>query len=277
MFSTDIVDSNSISGVADWVELVVALNKQPMAKAEVSSKIEGAIGDEPSDSFLSDVWDELDTRMNYYGVHPPFIVEPLDIVPNIDWEENPEYPMCLILALTGNPSNPTPTGKLFERICREAIKNYLNGEAIVFGFPSPHTVQSICDLTYEIFKRNLPANFKDRGLDVLGWKPFGDKRGNQVIILMQCAGGLNWYTKTGDIVQRAWTEKYMTFGCTPVRGFSTAIAITDTEMFEEVSFETDLLFDRPRIINNVLSFELEGNLRTEILDWCKNRIQEISN
>ena len=277
MINLSIPDPNSPGSVADWIELIVAVEKIPMSKAEVSSKIESSIGNEPGDDFLTSIWDELEVRMLFYGLHPPFIVNSLDVTPNIEWEENPEYLMCLILALTGNPSNPTPTGKLFERISREALKNYLNGEALVVGHPSLHSVKSICNHTYESFKSELPSNYKDRGLDVVGWKPFLDKRGNQVVVLMQCAGGLNWYTKTGDVVVRAWTEKYITFGCSPVRGFSTAVAITDREHFEEVSFETDLLFDRLRIISNVLDINIQGSLRTEIRDWCGNRLLEINN
>ena len=185
--------------------------------------------------------------------------------------------MCLILSLTGNPSNPTPTGKLFERISKEAIKNYLNGEAIVFGHPARFTIAELSNLTNEIFKSELPANYNDRGVDVVAWKPFNDKRGNQVIILMQCAGGFNWISKTGDVVLRAWTEKYMTFGSKPVRGFSTVVVIADKVRFEEISFETDLLFDRPRIYRNTVDAELEATLRPAILTWCNERIAEILN
>lgn len=277
MISFDIPDPSSIEIVSDWIELNVILEKESISKAAISAKIEGDSGDEPTDAFISNIWDEMNKRMTLYGIHPPFITEPDEITPNLVWEDNPEYLMCLILALTGNPSNPTPAGKLFERISKDAIKNYLNGEAVVFGHPSQYTVSQLCELTNEGFKRELPANYNDRGLDVLAWKPFGDNRGNQIIIMMQCAGGANWTSKTGDVVLRAWTEKYITFGCFPTRGFSTAVTISEKEIFEEVSFETNLLFDRPRLIKNLIGQPVEGELRNEILDWCNHRLAEILN
>lgn len=277
MINFDIPDASDIGNVADWIELSVAYSQESISKSEVSSKIEGALADEPSDAFISSVWDELDLRMQLYGEYPPFICDSMEVIPNLVWEENPEYLMCLILSLTGNPSNPTPTGKLFEKISMEAVKNYLNGKAIVFGHPSPFTILQLSQLTKEKFKSELPANYNDRGLDVIAWKPFNDNRGNQVIVLMQCAGGHNWTSKTGDVVLRAWKEKYMTFGCTPVRGFSTVVVISDSDRFEEISFEADLLFDRPRIYCNTINFALEGTLRPDILNWCNDRIAEILN
>lgn len=277
MITLDIPDPSDEKCVADWIELSVALDREPISKAAIINKISGASGDEPSDAFISFLWDELDYRMVLYGDSPPFVVQGMEIVPNLQWEDSPEYIMCLILSLTGNPSNPTPTGKLFERISMEAAKNYLNGCAIVFGHPDPHTVANVCVMTHEGFKTELPAVYNDRGVDVIAWKPFNDKRGNQIIVLMQCAGGHNWTTKTGDVVARAWTEKYMTFGCYPVRGFSTAVIISNKEQFEEVSFEAHLLFDRTRIYQNVVNKAFEGNLKTEIKSWCDTRILELLN
>jgi len=277
MLKIDIPDPEDVGVVADWIELNVSYEQQPISKSAISSILQGSSGNEPTDSFISSIWDELEQREILYGNHPPFIVVSLEVIPNLEWEDNPEYLMCLILSLTGNPSNPTPTGKLFERITREAAKNYITGNAIVFGHPTPYSIADICHLTKEKFKSELPANYKDRGLDVLAWKPFRDSRSNQIIIMMQCAGGHNWISKTGDVVLRAWTEKYITFGCKPIRGFSTVVVITNKERFEEISFEADLLFDRPRIYVNTMGFEIEGDLRFEILTWCNERIKELLN
>ncbi len=277
MIAFDIPDATDIGTVADWIELNVAVEKQPLSKAALTSKVESSTGDDPGDAFISSVWDELEYRMQLYGSHPPFIVEALEVTPNITWEGNPEYLMCIILSLTGNPQNPVATGKLFERVSKEAAKNYLCGKALVFGHPANLTISEVCSTICEKFKSELPANYNDRGLDVIAWKPFDDKRGNQVIVLMQCAGGANWTSKTGDVVLRAWSEKYITFGCKPVRGFSTVVIVSNSEQFEEISFETDLLFDRTRIYRNTQSFSLEDGLRNEVLLWCNGRLQEILN
>jgi hypothetical protein len=277
MVNFDIPDASNISSVADWIEFSITYENSSISKSAVSSKIEGGMGEEPNDTFLSSIWDELEVRMNLYGNPPPFICSSLEVTSTINWTSNPEYLMCLILALTGNSSDPTPSGKLFERISMEAAKHYIKGNAIIFGHPRLLSILEICQLTNERFKSELPSNYKDRGLDVIAWKPFDDNRGNQIIILMQCAGGYNWTSKTGDVILRTWKEKYMTFGCTPIRGFSTVVVISDRNRFEEISFETDLLFDRPRIYRNTRQFELDITLRPAILDWCNNRLKVILN
>jgi hypothetical protein len=274
MLALDIPDPSDEQSVADWVELCVSYEGTALVKAALSHKVEMAIGKEPGDDFISSVWDELETRMNLYGEHPPYIVYAQEVTPNLNWKESPEYVMCLVLSLIGNPIDPTPTGKLFERISREAVKNYLNGEAIVTGHPAQYSIVDVCALMREGFKSELPQGYKDRGVDVIAWKPVDNVRGNQIVILMQCAGGHNWISKTGDVVERAWTEKYITFGAYPVRGFSTAV-IVPHKKFEEVSFETNLLFDRARIYKYIINTPLEGTLRQEVLGWCNNIFTEI--
>lgn len=272
MLNIEIPDASDVGLVADWIELNVVYTQSPLSKATLSSLLEGALGSEPSEAFLSSVWDELALRIGLYGDNAPIGIEPLIVLPNISENARPEYVMCLILSLVGNSSNPTPTGKLFERVVREAVQNYINGNAIVFGHPDKLTIQEVCQLTNERFRQELPARYKDRGLDIIAWRPFNDERGNQVVILMQCAGGKNWTSKTGDIVLRSWEDK-IAFGCTPTRGFATVVTISNQERFEEVSFEAGLLFDRPRIYRSTTN--LNEELREELRKWCANMISSV--
>src|SRR5688572_7542470 len=103
MIKVDIPDAYNVDTVADWIELNVTLEKASVSKTAVISRLESDSGEEPADTFISSVWDELEYRMNLYGKHPPFIISSREVSPNLKWEENPEYVMCLILSLTGNP------------------------------------------------------------------------------------------------------------------------------------------------------------------------------
>jgi len=270
----DIPNGNSIETVSDWVELSVTLTGDEISKTEVAAAIRSSLGDEPSGAFISDVWAELKRRLELYGSRPPYEVNELEVLPLTSFAANPAYVFCLVLSLEGNPVQPTVTGKLFERLCNEALKSYLGGETLTFGYPGTITVQHLCQLTGEQFKRELPAAANDRGLDVVGWKPL-DSRGNQIIVFMQCAGGKNWRSKTTDVVMRAWTEKYVGFHVKPTRAFATPISITNLDVFEEVSFETDLLFDRPRIYNNTVTLVPTASLAVEISDWCQERLADL--
>ena len=161
-------------------------------------------------------------------------------------------------------------------ICNEALKSYLDGETLIFGYPGTLTVQRLCDTIKEKFKCELPAASNDRGVDVVGWKPL-DRRGNQIIVFMQCAGGKNWRSKTRDVIMRPWTQKYVGFHVEPTRAFATPIILSDPEDFEEVSLEGDLLFDRPRIYNHTFGLMPSNALVIEISDWCRERLTELLN
>jgi len=153
---------SDLASMADWVELYAAVGKTAISKSEVCSAIgegkdpeleESSTNDVRQEHLVDDVWLELERRESLYGEDPPFIFEKRRIVSKIDWKHHPEYLMCLLLSILGNPNTPiapsTETGKLFERLSSEAIKNYLGGHTIIYGHPSKLKVQNIADQLYE--------------------------------------------------------------------------------------------------------------------------------
>jgi hypothetical protein len=264
---------DSKDGVADWVEFYSALEENEISMTEVSSAIETYGGFEPEDSFMSDIWSELDRRQLLYGEKPPFIVDPSSVIPTIKWENNPEYMMCLLLSILGNSEDATATGKLFERLSSEAIKNYLGGCTIIYGHPSKQTVKDIANNLYERFNFPPSPNFKDRGLDVIGWKPFEDRRPSQVVILFQCAAGKNWKSKLRDLPIDAWCN-YIAWGVKPIRGFILPQIVPHKE-FEDCSCDAGVLIDRARIYRNTFNYDLGDELRDQIRIWCCNKISAL--
>ncbi len=57
---------DSITDVADWVELHTAVSKNSFSKLDLASVIEGATGEEPLESFITSVWRELERRERLY-------------------------------------------------------------------------------------------------------------------------------------------------------------------------------------------------------------------
>jgi hypothetical protein len=266
-------NSDSKDEVADWVELHAIFEENEVSKTEVNSAIEDWKGSEPEESFINDVWLELERREFLYGEKPPFTVASSVIVPKIKWEDNPEYLMCLLLSIFGNPEDTTATGKLFERLSGEAIKNYLGGHIIIYGHPSKQNVNDIAKALCERFNFQPSSNFKDRGLDVIGWKSFEDRRPSQVIVLFQCAAGHNWKSKLHELPIEAWC-KYIAWGYDPIKGFSLP-QIVSHEEFEECSFAAGVLMDRARIYRNTFNHDLGDELRDQIRTWCCNKISAL--
>jgi len=210
MFKFSIPDAGSKDSIADWAELFVALSQEELSKSELGSYIEESAGEEPHEAFVDSVWQELEYREYLYGTQPPFKVAEREVKSAINWNNYPEYMTCLIFSLVGNSEDSAKSGKLFERITSEAMKNYLQGGAAVFGHPRNIRLRDMCGAIGEKFNCDPPRYRKDRKLDVLAWKPFGDCRASQIVILMQCAAGHNWRSKLPELSIDAW-RRYIHF------------------------------------------------------------------
>lgn len=263
--------------VADWVEFYVCATKSNLSKSELLSYIENSSGSEPDATFIDDIWQELELRLSLYGnENPPYEVDVREIISLIDWENNPEYLVCVILSIDGNSIDSASTGKLFERLSCKAVKKYFNGEAVIYGFPKKQTLQEITSLMNETFSFNPSSNFKDRGVDIICWKPFGDKRKSQISAIIQCAAGHNWKGKLLSIPVDAWRQYILWSGSLPIKGFTTP-TIIDEAVFHDVVTDSGLMFDRPRLYRN---FQHENNddadLQNDLINWCTSKVSNLT-
>ena len=160
-------------------------------------------------------------------------------------------------------------------LANEAIRNFLNGESLVFGYPGTPDLKNVSILLHEDFISYPPSNLKDAGLDVISWKSFEDDRSSQIVILTQCAAGNNWKSKAGKLPVEAWRE-YIHWACRPVIGFGIPRIISKTE-FHQICVECNcaLLFDRARIYRNTESSRFESDLRNKFKSWCQERLRNL--
>lgn len=277
MLNYDISAPNDVSSVADWVEFYVTYQEESISKAGLTSNVEGAIGNEPSEDFISSVWNELKIRQILYGNSSPIQVVGRLVEPNINWREKPYYMAFLIYSLEGNPNTTQTTavdgGKLFEKLSREAIERYIGGKAIIYGFPTEQTVQDIAEkYLKEKFIYTPPSYRKDRNLDIFAWRPFKDGRSSQIIMLVQCASGLNWKGKLTELNLGAW-KKYIHFSASPLKGFAAPITVTKTDHLEEHSTDGGVFFDRLRLFR--LLDRLPQDLHDECVQWCDIRLVQM--
>jgi hypothetical protein len=281
MLKYSIPDTTSKETVADWIELFVIWTSSTMSRSEASSYIREASGSDAENEFLVAVWSELESRVFLYGDTPPYKIASGLVEPNCSFSDCPEYVACLIWALEGNPhttaANSGEAGKLFERISSEAARYYLNGNSVVYGYPSVHNIENIANnMLFEDFIQNPPASRNDRDLDVVAWKSFNDNRAGQVVLLMQCGAGKDWTSKTKELSLDAW-KSYIHFGVTPLRAFSMPVIITDKRVWFEHSVDGGLLMDRSRLYKFTFAKTFsDAGLRSELSNWCDERIRELS-
>jgi len=272
-----IENPNSINGVADWIEFYTITLNESLSKSELSSYIEEASGSEPDQAFIDDIWLELERRLFLYGSPSPFLLEAREVTPsNLAWSDIPEYIACLILSIDGNAVDSVKTGKLFERLSSKAVSNYFNGHSIIYGHPSRQTVRSIATLMSETFISEPTSTYKDRGVDIICWKPFNDQRKSQLAVIIQCAAGFNWDQKLLSIPYKAWTQ-YIHWGTDPLKGFTAPIVINENR-FDDIVTDAGIMFDRPRIYRNVqYNFTSDATLMDDLIAWCQPKIQSFIN
>lgn len=276
MPSRSIDNPNSINGVADWVEFYIFALEESLSKAELFSYLEESSGSEPDQTFIDDVWLELDRRRILYGNNPPYDLQVREIIPSFEWKTVPEYLTCLILSIDGNAVESVKTGKLFERLSCKAVTKFLNGNSIIYGHPSKQTVKEIALELSETFIKEPSSNFNDRGVDLIVWKSFGDSRKSQLVTLIQCAAGLNWGKKLLEIPYKAWTQ-YIHWGADPIKGFTAPIVI-DKKRYDDIVTDSGLMFDRPRIYRNVqYTFNLDNDLTDDLIAWCQPKVDSFIN
>lgn len=280
----EIPDPDSITEVADWVELRISVSNNSLSKAAVASAIEDTAGEEPSESFIASVWRELERRQRLY-LQSFFRVEDRLIEPEND-SQPPEYLACLLLSLYGGQGRAHRPAKLFERLSSEAISCYLSGQAVVFGWPSDpgdkpdeeeesrikRKIRRVAEALGERFCEAPPATFKDRGLDAIGWIPFVDRRSSQIVILMQSTVEQNWKDKL-PVPLDAWCQ-YIHWGCSPVKAFAVPRIVNDYE-WHEASVDKGVLFDRVRILNLLSDGVRDTAFRQELNDWVAHRLAEL--
>jgi hypothetical protein len=277
MFKYLIPDPHSISVISDWVELYIAYTGENLAKSQLASWVENSSGVEPPEYFIDSVWQELERREYLYGIKHPFQVVNQIVERKITWTEIPGYMACLIFSLEGNPSESAHSGKLFERLSSQAVRNYIQGESNIYGFPgNKHQVRDLARLMNEKYNHEPLVHRKDRGLDIIAWKPFGDNRASQLILPVQCACGHNWKSKLNDLNLNAWTS-YIGFACNPIKAFSIPVVIFDDKSLIEHSWDGGIILDRPRIYRNTTGIEsIPGdNLAVELATWCNNRLPQM--
>ena len=278
-----IPDTSSIHAVSDWIELYIAINKIHVSKTKIASLIELVSGDEPSEHTISDIWRELENRHSLYNPSP-FIIDRLAVEPKVNLDTEVTYLACLLISLYGPLSSTSNIAKLFERISCLAIKQYLNGEGIVFGWPVEsdqkasirHRVIELALRLNENYVESPRETYKDRGVDVVGWKPFGDQRSSQIAVLLQCASGKDWRSKTLDLPLESWKE-YIHWSNSPVKAFAVpgVISIRD---WHDISKEGGILLDRIRITNLIGKIESKDEcLAEDVARFIKNRLEEADN
>ncbi|HLG15243.1 MAG TPA: hypothetical protein VJH03_12170 [Blastocatellia bacterium] len=279
----ELPDPSSVLRVADWLELSVAASGDALSKAATTAVIESVAGEEPSETFVSSVWRELEYRHRLYQ-NPCFEVRDRTVEPRQGTECSAEYVACLLWSLFGVQGVTRYPARLFERITCKAVERYLSGNAFVFGWPSDlpdeddedsqikRKIKKAADDLGEKFIEAPRAQFNDRGVDVIGWIPFAEGRSGQIVMLLQCTAGRDWKNKAPVPID-SWRE-YIHWSSAPIPAFAIPGIVKENEWHEKTK-DKGLIFDRARIVNLLGAGTDDGELADELNTWMRQTLADI--
>lgn len=166
------------------------------------------------EGWLVEIFAILEERAQLFSQDYPFTLdenEVLLIKTDLSWKNKMYLGMLISSKLNIFKGFKTDLTNEFETISYYVLKNFLSAKSIVkeFGKNSPYKGNAkakirelALDLGLKIEEDELEGiserNNQERGLDIIGWVPFGDCCMNQLVYLAQCACGKDTESKYHD-------------------------------------------------------------------------------
>jgi len=251
------------------IELNIFAKEVSLSKAEILN-----LSDELDEDQVDTILTKLEWRASLY-TSPIFSVENNRVTPFTSWRDVPEYFLCLYYSYFGANDNSGGTS-LFEKISAQSLKNFLGGEIVELGFPVGTNLNESLDQITEACneERGRPAHsdYKDDGVDVVGYKSFGDGKSSNLYVLMQCAAGIHWTQKKSIPIDR-WVQYIFWINKNIVESIST-VDFVEKRDWEKRATTYGMLIDRLRIYNFLYISDVDQDLRDNTIAWCETKIAE---
>jgi len=273
--------------LADWLELVAIQADDGNASAGDLERELNRLGQGDRDDLLGKVFVEVDHREKATSKDAyPFERKDTFIQLKGSVKSYPAYVFCLALSYRkwknrkGAPENPW---LLFEELACYSAKNYLGGEAFIFGTSSrtggkvnKRFEASINALTKKLregrsFRPQRTFSAKDSKLDVVAWKGFADARPSQIILFGQCAAGANWSSKLNELIPEDFWDQWMAGSkvSAPLRSVFIPHRLFEDDEWERHARSARLLFDRCRLVSFAHHETARGKFAQRLLKCCR--------
>ena len=201
------------SSVADWIELqAIAYPPGVTQSALVERGAQYAL--RPDDIALG--LTHIRLRQQALGGAYPFMSSGGAIAAQ---DSLPSHPWTALLLMSGiSPLRTQSLEKLvvqFEEITAKAMEAFWGPQTVAlrFGWPSavgrprefPDAIRWLADRMFvPVGNSYRPPATKDGGVDVVVWRPFGDRRSGFPVALVQCTLEQDFRHKVNDVDVRVW-------------------------------------------------------------------------
>jgi hypothetical protein len=273
--------------LADWLELAAIDAADRNASAGDLERELKRLGHGDPYGPLGKVFTEVERREKAAGKDAyPFDRKDSSIELKAEPKSYPAYIFCLALSYwkwatrKGAPENPW---LLFEELAYYSAKNYLGGDALVFGTSSrqggkanKRFATSVNELAKKLgegerFRPQHTFSAKDSKLDLVAWKGFPDSRPSQIILFGQCAAGANWTGKLNELIPDDFWDQWMNRGkvSTPLRSVFMPHRVFEHDEWEHHARSARLLFDRCRVVAFAHQETARGEFADRLLRCCR--------
>lgn len=281
--------------LCDWIEgSILFIDDEISITDVIDILIEEQIYDDQDFAYeiVNSAWGELSRRAVWVNAEIPYIFDHRRITRQISWQDTPAFSFCLLLSLANwysewarqFGSDYTEQGLLFEQLTAESIKRQFYGwDVHQTGWSRlhPNRMEQVVDEVAGILgelKGDIALwtepDAREKGLDLLCYKPFSDQRVGLPTYLIQCASGGDWEKKTHTPELSVWC-KVINFTVRPTKGFSTPLALLDNDFRIHCNRVEGLFLDRIRILS-AAQYEqqwVDRQLRDRIIAWADPRVR----
>lgn len=276
---------------ADWLEIFALEDKdQSSSISDLERELNrNSIETGEREQRCAAVSTELGLRSKGAADGYPFTFDGSLLKQKDDWTKYIPYVFCLFLSYFDGAKKKHKNiypDRIFEHVSRIAAQNYLDGQAVRFGWPRfeaeipkpfSQAVERICGQLGEVrYNGNKPGRAKDDELDLVVWKHFPDGREGKIILWGQCAAGWDWETKLTfdpDAFRSRWMQGDFV---NPLLKSIFIPHVVESTRWHYVSAAAKILFDRCRIASCTFDeadvAAHSGNMRV----WCDWILKENS-
>jgi hypothetical protein len=286
--------SQDAAALVDWLETSLLTQEiDRISDTAITNAFSDAdLGDE-SDALLANMLQAVGTRATVVGAaNYPVERQGLGFSRRGAWGDFLPYCFMLFVSLNQNyrelafrGGTASKPAELFEKLASTALEKYLQCSVLRIGAPRrkpvpPGFPAAIAYLAKELGERVGHGDLErqtsgDDGVDLVGWRSFGDARASQAIILAQCAIGTDWRDKRDEVSLEMW-RRHIDWHSAPLKGFAVPFHHQEGNPWRETATRAGIILDRLRIARLVDAAALPPTERRQMVAWCQTRLGEIA-
>lgn len=254
----------------DWLEASFLFHDDPLTVSDVVDVLlenQIYVDQDFASEFVATAWSVLLARLKQLDFPLGAKITDTRLQKNGSWKDYPEYAFCMLLTCmsylypraTEVLRDAVSQGALFEQFSTESLAEMLPGwivSRVGWSPEDPKKLKDAIDAIISALNEETGAEkdlFVDSyanelGLDLLAYLPYRDSSASFPVVMVQCASGKNWLSKTHTPDMSKW-NKIVSFASRPVKGFAIPYAFADRTTFRKKSIPVEgILWDRYRLL-----------------------------